>query len=592
MKWAIDDPARFLRERAEVERLEREEGWLTSAWTIGDGGSIAVDIDITVHGRTYEGRLIYPDVFPNSPPFIRPRDESELWSGHQYGAGGSLCLQWRADNWQPEVTGADMIRSAHELLNTEKDPEHPQPVPSAHRLTSGQELRVARRRLVATQGLLQACCDQPMPSITDFQVVTMYSIGTSLTRVLFVPEISDAFGLKHEVPDVPKGIADSIRLFRITGPGRLVRNEAFDQPVRISNIDDLVKALSDLGMSPSEILQQEAGKYTSMTVALLGTEASSLRVLSVDGSAAEVKLTEVDVIHPPIIDVRIPIDSAKIASLRIGIVGLGSIGSKIAISLARSGAKRFLLVDDDYLVPGNMVRHELSWENVGVHKVDALREQLALIAPGVEADTRLTRISGQESATAAAAALKDLADCDVLIDATANPEVFLTLAAIAKQNQKPLCWGEVFAGGYGGLMARARPDIDPNPLAVRDALYAHLETLPPAPFQRAAGYDVGQDEPLLAHDSDVGFVASAMTRLVIDTALKRNPSDFPHAIYLMGLRAEWIFAEPFDTHPIDAHGRGWAVEGESASQEDRIAVVGMLLKLHEGATGADSDPAA
>ena len=591
MKWAIDDPARFLRERAEIERIESEEGWLTSAWAIGDGGSIVVDIDMSVHGRIYEGRMTYPDVFPNSPPFIRPRDGSELWSGHQYGAGGSLCLQWRADNWQPEVTGADMIRSAHELLSIEKDPEHPVLAPSAHSQTAGQAMRLAKRRLVATQGLLQPWCDQPMLSVTVFQVVKIYSFGASLTTVLFVPEFSDAFGLKQDVADLPKGIADSIRLFRITGPGRLVRSEVFDRPVGISSVEDLVKALSDAGVSPEGVLLQEAGKYISMTVALLGTEASSLRVLSIDGGE-EVKLTEVEVIHPASLEARLPADSATLASLRIGIAGLGSIGSKLAASLARSGARRFLLVDDDYLVPGNMVRHELSWENVGVHKVDALREQLSLIAPGIETDTRSTRIAGQESATTAAATLKDLAACDVLIDATANPEVFLTLAAIAKQNQKPLCWGEVFAGGYGGLMARARPDLDPNPLAVRDALYAHLETLPPAPFKRAAGYDVVQDEPLLAHDSDVGIVAAAMTRLVIDTALKRSPSDFPHPIYLMGLRAEWIFAEPFDTHPVDAHGRGWEVEGELASQEDRMAVVGMLLRMHEGAASADADPAA
>jgi hypothetical protein len=80
--------------------------------------------------------------------------------------------------------------------------------------------------------------------------------------------------------------------------------------------------------------------------------------------------------------------------------------------------------------------------------------------------------------------------------------------------------------------------------------------------------------------------------MVIDTALKRSPSAFPHPIYLMGLREEWIFAEPFDTHPVDAHGRGWEVEGESASQEDRIAVIGMLLGMHGSAASADPDPAA
>jgi len=590
MKWAIDDPVRFLRERAEIERLEKEACWLVSAWTIGDGGLIAVDVDISVHGRVFAGRMTYPDVFPNSPPYLRPRDDSELWSGHQYGVGGSLCLQWRADNWQPEVTGADMIRSAFELLSTEKDPEHPRPVPSAHRLTAGQAMRATKRRLIATQALLQAWCNQPMLSTTDFKIIKVFSFGTTLTTVLFVPEFSDAFGLKHDVSDVPKGISESIRLFNPTGVGRLVRNEAFDRAVAISTIEDLVKALSDSGVSLDSVVLQEDGKYGSMTVALLGTDATSLRVLSIEGGD-EAKLTEVEVIQPASPEARLPAESATLATLRIGIVGLGSMGSKIAVSLARSGVKRFLLVDDDYLVPGNMVRNELSWESVGVHKVEALREKMTLIAPGIEADTRTLRLAGQESATAAAAALKDLIDCDLFIDATANPEVFLILAAIAKQHQKQLCWGEVFAGGYGGLMARARPDIDPNPLAVRDALYAHLETLPPAPFKRAAGYDVDQDEPMIAHDCDVGFVAAAMTRLAIDTALKRIPSNFPHPIYLMGLRAEWIFAEPFDTHPVDVQGRGWEVEGESASKEDRIAVIGTLLKMRGGTASADVDPA-
>ena len=128
----------------------------------------------------------------------------------------------------------------------------------------------------------------------------------------------------------------------------------------------------------------------------------------------------------------------------------------------------------------------------------------------------------------AAAALKDLSNCDLLIDATANPEVFLLLAALAKRHGISLCWGEIFAGGYGGMIARARPGRDPNPLAVRDAYPAHLATLPDAPFKNAAGYDGDEEEPLVAYDSDVGLVATALTRLSIDTALSRDPSEFPY----------------------------------------------------------------
>ncbi|MFX5764972.1 ThiF family adenylyltransferase, partial [Acinetobacter baumannii] len=58
---------------------------------------------------------------------------------------------------------------------------------------------------------------------------------------------------------------------------------------------------------------------------------------------------------------RLPAQFSNINDAKIVIVGLGSLGSKIAISLARSGCKNFLLIDDDILAPQNLVRNELNW---------------------------------------------------------------------------------------------------------------------------------------------------------------------------------------------------------------------------------------
>lgn len=591
MKWAMDDPARFLRERGEIERLESQEDWLTTVWTIGDGGLVAVDLDFAVHGRIFAGRMTYPDMFPSSPPYIRPRDASERWSVHQYGAGGSLCLQWRADNWQPQITGADMIRSAYELLSNEQHPEQPRVVPSAHRLTAGQAMRSTSQRFVATPELFRAWLALPLPSVTAFKTAKIYSRGTKFTIVVFVPEVSDAYEVMRKVPDLPTGISDSAHLFSLAGEGWLFRSDSFSRKVFITSVDELIHVLTDAGLPTGNVLVQEEGKYKARMIALLGAEPDSLHILLVE-AGDQPRLSEFTVISPQPAKVRLPAGHEKLATLRIGIVGMGSIGSKIAISLARSGVRRFLLVDDDYLVPGNMDRHELSWAFVGAHKVEAVQEALTLIAPGVQVDTQMTRLAGQESGLTAATTLKDLSNCDLLIDATANSEVFLLLAAIAKQYRKPLCWGEVFAGGYGGLIARARPGRDPNPLAVRDAIHAHLATLPPAPYQNAAGYDVEQEQPLLAHDGDVGFVATALTRLALDTALQSDPGDFPCSVYLIGMRREWIFEAPFDTHPIDVQGEGWDTEKVTGSDEDCHAAVRALLKFFEEANSADRDPAA
>lgn len=88
MSWLLENPARFLREQKELKRLESEQEWLNIALRFQSDGKLSVEINMTIHGRVYEGKMTYPDSFPDSPPYIRPRDSSERWSNHQYGEGG------------------------------------------------------------------------------------------------------------------------------------------------------------------------------------------------------------------------------------------------------------------------------------------------------------------------------------------------------------------------------------------------------------------------------------------------------------------------------------------------------------------------
>ncbi len=55
------------------------------------------------------------------------------------------------------------------------------------------------------------------------------------------------------------------------------------------------------------------------------------------------------------------------------IIGCGAVGSKIALSLARSGETDLCLVDGDELSPHNMVRHALLADSVGTNKAKALK---------------------------------------------------------------------------------------------------------------------------------------------------------------------------------------------------------------------------
>jgi hypothetical protein len=197
------------------------------------------------------------------------------------------------------------------------------------------------------------------------------------------------------------------------------------------------------------------------------------------------------------------------------------------------------------------------------------------------------RIAGQESSLNGATLMKRLSECDLIVDATANSEVFLRLAAIAQQARVSMVWGEVFATGYGGLIARARPDMDPNPYAVRDSWHRFLATQPPPPFPDAQDYDGTGDHAMTAYDSDVGFIAAALTRLALDTVLRRAPSHYPVPLYMIGMRKEWIFREPFDVQPVEASGPDWQSDVEPADPEVMRQALHALKKMMPEPPDAD-----
>jgi molybdopterin/thiamine biosynthesis adenylyltransferase/ubiquitin-protein ligase len=588
MQWALDNPARYLHERAEFDRLDKEVDWLSLAWRLDSATlTVEVDIDLRVHGKTYAANLTYPDLFPETPAYIRPRVSSEQWSIHQYGPGGTLCLKRRADNWDSRVTGAELVRAAYELLSTEQNPEQPARVPADHRVTPGQAMRSKVHRLVCTPELLLAL--QSASAQTTMKLQTNTLLHRSAT-VAFMSRLTQADGSTKDL-DLPTGLSSYVPLFAWRGDGIVYKSDAFAKATTIGSVDILLEAVGNAGFPKDDVLVRDPGstKIPERLVLLVDGDPRSLRAFGIE-EGEQSALTEYSVILPEETSQRVPADMVKLAGIRFGIVGLGSIGSKVAVSLARSGARKLLLIDDDFLKPENLCRHELSWAAVGVHKVEGVKEALNLIAPGIDIQARTHRIAGQESALAAAEALKDLTTCDVIIDATAVPEVFVRVAAVAKAARRPLCWGELFGGGFGGLIARARPDIDPNPLAVRTAILQHLQTLPPAPNRDVTRYDAGSEQPLIAGDAEVTQIASALSRLVIDVAIRPSSSEFPYSAYLIGLREEagW-FSQPFDTRPIVVSGEGWRcdIDPEVHERQQKEAVQDLLKIL---VSGRHADP--
>jgi molybdopterin/thiamine biosynthesis adenylyltransferase len=284
---------------------------------------------------------------------------------------------------------------------------------------------------------------------------------------------------------------------------------------------------------------------------------------------------------------RLDQDHIALAGRKVALVGCGSLGSKIATMLARSGVGQFVLIDDDILLPENLVRNDLDWREVTMHKVDALANKLQYVQPTVVCTRYRRNLGGQESSTNIETLVEVLSNCDLLIDATADSRAFNYVSSVSRFAHRAMIWGEVFAGGFGGFIARSRPNIEPDPASMRQSIL-HWSNEQGHLVGRAAGrYEGDPENPAIADDAEVSIIASHMALLAIDTLLPRNPSTYTYGVYMIGLRAGWIFDQAFETRPIDV-GPPLEEDHSEFSVEERVAEIERVLKLISGYPNADT----
>ena len=81
------------------------------------------------------------------------------------------------------------------------------------------------------------------------------------------------------------------------------------------------------------------------------------------------------------------LESDVMAQKRAIILGCGSVGSLVALELARAGVKHFILADADIVEYHNICRHQCGVEDVGDLKVHALKRRILYINPSAEVIT-------------------------------------------------------------------------------------------------------------------------------------------------------------------------------------------------------------
>ncbi|MCW5702697.1 MAG: ThiF family adenylyltransferase [Bradyrhizobium sp.] len=562
MIWWLENPIRARSERQGVADLAERVAWLKGVrWHLSNGAALAVDFEIEHDGDSVPLTMTYAEFHPNSPPIVLPRDGSRL-SNHQYGAGGNLCLEYRADNWETSITGAMMIESAHRLIAGERDVDGSE-LPSAHAVSLGQSVRGSYFRFLLTRQMEERLTAIAPGQSVEIGIAEKYYADTFTVTIAEIDGVTDGRAW-------PAGIRET------TKRGHAIRlPEGTAMPAATqAGIADLLGALG------LEALREAALATSGEMDLVLASATGIAHFYAYDAGQKRVfgrsRLLKVAT------GSRLPDDYAVLAGKSVGIVGCGSLGSKLAAMLARAGVGTFTLVDDDVFFAENLVRNELGAAAAGAHKADAVRSRLTEIAGTIDVTVRRVALGGQESADSTDSVMSALRACDLIIDATADAHCFNFCAAVAKESLKPLVWGEVFAGGIGGLVARVRSGHEPEPQAARNQISAWCNAHDvPAPLAGlAAPYEAaaGSAGPLVADDAEVSIIAGHLARLATDVLTRPEDSAFPAPAYAIGLRQGWIFSQPFETWPIDLVGADpWKAAQDPTSTAESLALLRELL---------------
>jgi molybdopterin/thiamine biosynthesis adenylyltransferase len=479
-----------------------------------------------------------------------------------------------------------MLKSTYKLFDTENPlgenrPEITVVAPSRHKLTIGQELRGEWARWYASPGIEDYFASQPAPYVGSFKF-SFRKTGENWTGLIH--EAKPIGGSAWKDDHIPAGLPNTDEKdltigawFKTNLDGGALRG--------LSKLADLQAALAETGgpvflaadgTSPIE------GFDPSLAGALIIDRTGQFHFFGIL-SAKDLFLCTTVRSERTRLEVRSP-ERHALEGKKIGIVGLGSAGSKIAMSLARMGTRKFYLVDHDVLLPENLQRHALDWLGVIQHKVDSLAVALKRVATGVHVEVCRYHLTGQESNAAVSGALDKLAECDLIIDATAEPRAFNLLAAVVRSSNRPMIWLEVYGGGLGGMVARSRPSVDPTPQDMRGA-YLKYCTDNPDPTAKPAnnnyGVETDDGKVMVASDADIAVIAHHAARFAPDCFAAPEDSKFPHSMYLVGLAKGWVFEQPFVTIPISMASLSTSGWSKADDMEFSPELAGFLVGLSQ-----------
>ncbi|MFO7827471.1 MAG: sulfur carrier protein ThiS adenylyltransferase ThiF [Bacteroidales bacterium] len=132
---------------------------------------------------------------------------------------------------------------------------------------------------------------------------------------------------------------------------------------------------------------------------------------------------------------------SKLKNYTVGIAGAGGLGSNCAVALARVGIGKLIIADFDVVNETNLNRQYFFRDQLGMKKVDALKNNIGRINSVVNVTTKDIQLDENNI-------VPIFRDCDIIVEAfdLAEMKKMIIETCLAKWPEKPLVIGSGMAG--------------------------------------------------------------------------------------------------------------------------------------------------
>jgi molybdopterin/thiamine biosynthesis adenylyltransferase len=231
---------------------------------------------------------------------------------------------------------------------------------------------------------------------------------------------------------------------------------------------------------------------------------------------------------------------AYLQTRTVGVIGLGSGGSFVVVSLAMSGVGHFILVDDDVLEPSNVLRHAADLRYVGQSKVEAVADLIRQRNPEAQVKTVVGRIEEH---------LDLLGEVDVVAVGVDREAPKFAINQACLDQGRTAVYAGVYERGEGGDVCIIYPDEGPCYACWAEHLREGLS-----------------DATQAGEELDYGMIGPEGT-------LEAEPGLWLHVVRIAGVQADMVL-----NHLL----RGTEVHREMPA--NTVVLANTYLEVYEGQT--------